>query len=95
MANDDWQGADMIACHIDGQQFLKIQLKARLTFDKKYIGKYIFIAFSSKGNWYLYDHDELMNIIMANNTSKSWSNGSYSWKDPTKNHRTILINCIL
>ena len=37
--NDDWQGADFIACHIDGNRFIKIQLKGRLTFDKKYNGK--------------------------------------------------------
>lgn len=24
---DDWQGADFIACHIDGETFLKVQLK--------------------------------------------------------------------
>jgi len=40
--NDDWQGADFIACHIDGNTFLKIQLKGRLTIDKKYSKKNIF-----------------------------------------------------
>jgi len=35
--SDDWQGADFIAIHINGEDFLKIQLKGRLTFDKKYI----------------------------------------------------------
>jgi len=33
--SDDWQGADFIAQHIDGERFLKIQLKGCLTFDKK------------------------------------------------------------
>lgn len=27
--NDDWQGADFIANHIDGVEFLKVQLKGR------------------------------------------------------------------
>ena len=34
--SDDWQGADFIAVHISGDQFLKVQLKGRLTVDKKY-----------------------------------------------------------
>ena len=33
---DDWQGADFIAQHVDGETFLKVQLKGRLTFGKKY-----------------------------------------------------------
>jgi hypothetical protein len=44
---DDWQGADFIAQHFDGKTFLKVQLKGRLTFDKKYLGKDIYIAFRS------------------------------------------------
>lgn len=32
---DDWQGADFIAVHIDGESFLKVQLKGRFTVDKK------------------------------------------------------------
>lgn len=66
--NDDWQGADFIAWHIDGYNYLKIQLKGRLTFDKKYIGKNIYICFpdpsdpnKGKRDWYLFDHDELLN----------------------------------
>ena len=42
---DDWQGADFIACHIDGETFLKVQLKGRLVIDRKYQGKDIHIAF--------------------------------------------------
>jgi hypothetical protein len=37
--SDDWQGADLIAQHIDGETFLKVQLKGRLTFNKKYLKK--------------------------------------------------------
>jgi hypothetical protein len=37
--NDDWQGADFIAQHIDGGTFLKVQLKSRLAFGTKYQGK--------------------------------------------------------
>ena len=31
---DDWQGADFMACHVDGETILKVQLKGRLTIDK-------------------------------------------------------------
>ena len=36
--NNDWQGADFIAVHIDGVTDLKIQLKGGLAFDRRYIG---------------------------------------------------------
>ena len=58
--SDDWQGADFIACHIDGNTFLKIQLKTRLTFDKKFEKKSIYIAFRENGKCYIYLHDELL-----------------------------------
>ena len=55
--SDDWQGADFIACHIDGKTFLKVQLKGRLVIDKKYCGKDIFIAFLHGADCYVYPHD--------------------------------------
>ena len=58
--SDDWEGADFIACHIDGKTFMKIQLKGRLHFEKKYKGKNIYMAFNQGGKWYLYPHDELL-----------------------------------
>lgn len=87
--NDDWQGADFIACHIDGNTFIKVQLKGRLTIDQKYSGKDIYIAFNQNGKWYIYPHDalrdELLNLgLMAG--SKSWDeNGGFSWPNIPKN----------
>lgn len=81
--NDDWQGADFIACHIDGNNFIKVQLKGRLTFDKKYNGKEIYIAFNQDGKWYVYPHDQLQRKIIKNGLmsgSKAWKEkGSYHW----------------
>ena len=37
--SDDWQGTDFLAHHFDGKTTLKVQLKARLTVDRKYIGQ--------------------------------------------------------
>lgn len=57
--SDDWNGADFIAQHIHHEAFLKVQLKSRLTFDKKYRCKGLYIAFRDGESWYMYDHDEL------------------------------------
>ncbi|AOF82135.1 hypothetical protein BSY238_1960 [Methyloversatilis sp. RAC08] len=46
--SDDWQGADFIAQHIDGQQFVKAQLKGRCTLAKKYMGKDLYIVLSRR-----------------------------------------------
>jgi hypothetical protein len=82
--NDDWQGADFIACHIDGTSFLKVQLKGRLTINQIYNGKDIYIAFNQNGDWYIYPHDifrdELLNNFKLMLGTKSWDeHGSYSW----------------
>ena len=41
--NNDWEGADFIA--VKGDDMLKIQLKGRLTVDKKYLNKDLHISF--------------------------------------------------
>jgi hypothetical protein len=84
--NDDWQGADFLACHIDGSLFLKVQLKGRMTIDKKYIGKNIHIAFLNGDDCFVYPHDEIMERILELEkigSSKSWlEDGAYSWPNP-------------
>ncbi len=81
--SDDWQGADFIACHINGDTFLKVQLKGRLTVSQKYSNKNVHIAFNSSNKWYLYPHDtlrdELLNLDLIRG-SKSWdSDGEFHW----------------
>jgi len=87
--NDDWQGADFIACHINGNTFLKIQLKGRLTIDEKYSEKNIFVAFNQDDKWYIYPHDQLKDELLNKGLmigSKSWDdNHSYSWPKIPKN----------
>lgn len=80
--NDDWQGADFIAIHIDGESFLKIQLKGRLTVDKKYVNKNIYIVFNQNNQWFLYPHDTIVGELkkMKKLDSDSWNKyGGYSW----------------
>ena len=48
---DDWQGADFLAYHKDGEQTLKVQHKARVTIDRKYLGKGLYMAFPHNGIW--------------------------------------------
>lgn len=84
---DDWQGADFIACHIDGDTFLKVQLKGRLAIDKKYIGKNIFIAFLHGEDCFLYPHDEFLDMIIDRGALGEKSNlwherGIRSWPNP-------------
>ncbi|HPD56579.1 MAG TPA: hypothetical protein P5294_01420 [Smithellaceae bacterium] len=61
--SDDWQGADFIAYHKDGNETLKVQLKGRVNIDKKYLGKGLYVAFPVNGFWYLVEHDMLVEII--------------------------------
>ena len=62
---DDWQGADFIACHIDGETFLKVQLKGRFVLDRKYLGKDIHIAFLHRDDLYLYPHDAIYDAFQG------------------------------
>jgi len=63
--SDDWLGSDFIAISFDGAKYLKVQLKSRLSFYKKYKGKGIFICFFDRptNRWYLYPHDKVLNKL--------------------------------
>jgi hypothetical protein len=74
---DDWQGADFLAYHINGTNTLKVQLKSRLTIDRKYCDKDIWIAFPHEGDWYLIEHDRLIEKVGQHT---DWL-GSHAWKD--------------
>lgn len=91
---DDWQGADFIAQHIDGEMFLKVQLKGRLTLSKKYLGKNLFVAFHTEGDWYLYPHDELLERVLAESNigeTRSWAEeGLYTFPKLSRQLRETL-----
>ena len=74
---DDWQGADFLAHHFDGKTTLKVQLKARLTIDRKYSGKELWMNFPSGGTWYLVPHDDLVDLI---GQTTNWLNTT-SWRE--------------
>jgi len=72
---DDWQGADFLAYHAKDTKTLKIQLKSRITIQKKYRQKDLWIAFPHKGFWYLIEHDLLVTKVREHTDwlqSDSW-----------------------
>ena len=75
----DWLGADFLAQHIDGD-WLKIQLKGRLTTSPDYEGKDILIMFQDKvsGNWYLYPHDELTAFYRDTSPDRAFAMNGHS-----------------
>lgn len=82
--SDDWQGADFIACHIDGATILRVQLKARMVLDRKYLGKGLHIAFRDGERIFVYPHDALLDWVRTRNlmdeTRTFWQDqGIRSW----------------
>ena len=93
--SDDWQGADFIANHVDGERSLKVQLKSRLTVKTKYKNKEIWICFRYRNIWYLFLHDAFLRWALKNTNigyTNDWVNptewdkvqGVYSWPRPSK-----------
>jgi len=90
--SDDWNGADLIAQHREGKSELRIQLKSRLTFSKKYLNKGIWIAFPDweRKKCYLYPHDILLRRFGFQRT-RSWANGGhYSFKSLSCDNKKLL-----
>jgi hypothetical protein len=91
--SDDWQGADFIAQNIDGT-FLKVQLKGRLSFETKYKGKDLYIAFCCDREWYLYPHDEVLDRVLGETTigaSQSWLvDDCYTYPGLSEQMRALL-----
>ncbi len=85
---DDWRGADFLAYHKDGEETLRVQLKARLTIDRKYCGRGLWMNFPAAGSWYLVEHDQLVRIVGERTNwldSSSWTGeGMYSSGRPSR-----------
>ena len=88
--SNDWNGADFIAQMYDGITFIPVQLKSRLTFDLKYYGKRLYICFrdgnSDHASWYMYDHDELLDKVMAEGQIE----GTKTWELKKPYHFPVL-----
>ena len=94
--SDDFEGADFIALHIDGETILRVQLKGRMAFHAKYYGKDLHIAFREDDALFVYPHDVLRAEIEAaglieKSNSKAWvEHGSRSWPRIPQNLRRFL-----
>ena len=89
--NDDWNGADCIAVHIDGISDFKIQLKGSISFARKYWAKNIYITFFEQGDIYIYPHDYILAKIEHNIADKTWmEKGTYFQTKKKKKFREIL-----
>jgi len=97
--SDDWQGADFIAYHKDGNETLKIQLKARVSIDKKYLGKGLYVAFPLNGFWYMVEHDRLVEFVGERTNwlnTESWTQkGCYNSASPSRELMELLKGCRL
>ena len=83
--NDDWNGADCIAVHIDGISDFKIQLKGGISFAQKYRGKNLFIAFFELGDLYIYPHDVVLDKVKSVISDQTWlAKGTYFQTKITK-----------
>ena len=90
---DDWNGADFLALHHAGET-LKVQLKGRLNFQKKYIGKALWVCFPHGDDWYLYPHDSLLEQVLRATTigsTESWADeGGYSFPQLSEQLKSLL-----
>lgn len=89
--HNDWQGADFIAVHLDGVTDIKVQLKGRFSFARKYIGKGIYICFIDDGETYLFSHDEILEIVEHRISDRKWlEEGTWSTPKLSKENQQLL-----
>jgi hypothetical protein len=77
LLSDDYNGADFLAMHSDGE-ILKVQLKSRITISKKYLGKDLYMAFPVGDRWCLIAHDELVSMVPWLQSESWMKRGNYS-----------------
>src|SRR5947209_6070372 len=96
---DDWNGGDMFARHMLTGSAITVQIKSRLTFDKKYLGKDLHIGFPSDDLIYVYPHDEVLADYtalrkrrgLALDASQAWArDGLVHWAKPTQELLELL-----
>lgn len=100
LLNDDWNGADFIALHANKESVIKVQLKGRLSFNRNYIGKNLYIAFREDNIWYLYPHDDVLEKFKkhSNNADidRKWiEQGTYSSNKLSKWMKDMLSEFIV
>ncbi len=92
--SSDWCGADFIAQHINGR-YVAVQLKTRLTFNKKYMGVAgLHVCFPHDGEWFIYPRDVVLKRVLdvtGVRGTESWTKGGgYSFPGLSKQLRSLL-----
>ena len=84
----DSNGADFLAYHMPSDDQIPVRPKTRLTVEKKYENKGLWIAFPVSEDWYLLKHDKLRDIVGKRTPAlenEAWRrDGRLSWPSPTK-----------
>ena len=88
--NNDWQGADFIAVHNDGEKMLKVQLKGRFTINHKYKDKNIYIAFVENNECKIFFHDDAYEYAGHDNTNQSWAERGQHYANTPKRYTPII-----
>ena len=93
--DDDWESADFLAYHKDGDQMIKVQLKGKgVSINKKYLDKDLYMCFELDSTRYLIPHDELISIADECTNwlnTKSWiDKGTYFARTPPRSLRHRL-----
>ena len=94
--SDDFEGADFIALHMDGTTILRVQLKGRLTLDRKYEGKGLHVAFRLRERMFVYPHDTFLRRVpddAAFLTNRAWTrDGAVHWGSPPDWAMALLVD---
>ena len=96
---DDWNGGDMFARHMTTNATMIVQLKSRMTFDKKYLGKDVWIGFPDGDGASVFPHDSFLEAYQSKRATRgrplddndAWTaDGKVSWASPTLELRQML-----
>lgn len=83
----------MFGRHMLTHQPLTVQIKSRMTFAKKYLGKGLWLAFPDGAAAYLFPHDELLKAYrevreargLSLENNRAWSEkGEVHWDPPPR-----------
>ena len=82
----DVGGVDWIMINLETSELKKIQQKGRITIDKKYLNKEIWIATIIQNQVFIFPHDYILETESGKKAklTTSWEKGHYNWPKPPK-----------
>jgi len=85
-----WEGANIIATHIDSKQILRIRHKGRFTVDHKYRDKNLFIFYVENGLNKLYYHDDAYKFAKHGEANLTWKERGQNYIKTPKRYEPII-----